>query len=135
MEEIKVSVIVPVYNAEEHLNQCLDTIVNQTLKEIEIICVDDGSTDNSLEILNQYAQKDTRIKVIQQKNQYAGVARNNGLKIARGEYVIFLDSDDFFKEDLLEKTYNQGKKVDADIVLFGAKCFDNESGDYIEKPH
>ena len=135
MEEIKVSVIVPVYNAEEHLSQCLDTIVNQTLKEIEIICVDDGSTDHSLEILNQYAQKDIRIKVIRQKNQYAGVARNNGLKVAQGEYVIFLDSDDFFKEDLLEKTYNQGKKVGADVVLYGAKRFDTESGEYIEQSH
>ena len=75
------------------------------------------------------------MRIIQQKNQYAGVARNNGLKIAQGEYVIFLDSDDFFKEDLLEKTYNQGKKVDADIVLFGAKCFDNKNGNYIEMPH
>ena len=94
---VKVSVILPVYNASDYLHQCMDSIVGQTLKDIEIICVDDGSTDNSLDILKEYEQKDKRVKVIQQKNAGAGAARNNGLSIATGEYLSFLDSDDFFE--------------------------------------
>ena len=98
----KVSVILPVYNAGKYLHQCMDSIVNQTLKDIEIICVDDGSSDNSLEILRQYAEKDERVKVIAQANGGAGAARNNGLRAATGEYLSFLDSDDFFELDMLE---------------------------------
>ena len=94
-KETKVSVIIPVYNAEKYLRQCLDSVVNQTLRDIEIICVDDGSTDGSIEILREYEQKDSRVKVLCQKNQYAGVARNNGLSHASGEYVFFMDSDDY----------------------------------------
>jgi len=131
----KVSVVIPVYNVEEYLNECLDSLIGQTLSEIEIICVDDGSTDRSLEVLNSYAEKDHRVKVLQQKNQYAGIARNNGLQVATGEYVIFLDSDDFFSPDLLEKTYKQGIKENADIVLFNARCFDTQSGEYVDKSH
>ena len=93
----KVSVIIPVYNVEDYLRQCLDSVINQTLKDIEIICVDDGSTDNSLQIFREYEQKDSRVKVLTQKNQYAGVARNTGMNIARGHYYVFLDSDDFLK--------------------------------------
>lgn len=92
---VKVSVILPVYNVSEYLRQCMDSIVGQTLKDIEIICVDDGSTDDSLEILKEYEAKDKRVKVIEQKNAGAGAARNNGLAIATGEYLSFLDSDDF----------------------------------------
>ena len=91
---VKVSVILPVYNVSEYLRQCMDSIVGQTLKDIEIICVDDGSTDDSLEILKEYEAKDKRVKVIEQKNAGAGAARNNGLAIATGEYLSFLDSDD-----------------------------------------
>ena len=92
----KVSVIIPVYNAEKYLRQCLDSVVNQTLREIEIICVDDGSTDGSLAILQEYAANDARIKVLTQKNQYAGVARNNGMAAAQGKYFAFLDADDYY---------------------------------------
>ena len=106
---VKVSVILPVYNASDYLHQCMDSIVGQTLKDIEIICVDDGSTDNSLDILKEYEQKDKRVKVIQQKNAGAGAARNNGLSIATGEYLSFLDSDDFFEPDMLEKAYEKAK--------------------------
>ena len=84
-KETKVSVIIPVYNTEKYLRQCLDSVVNQTLRDIEIICVDDGSTDGSIEILREYEQKDSRVKMLCQKNQYAGVARNNGLNYASGE--------------------------------------------------
>lgn len=107
----KVSIIVPVYNVEEYLVKCLDSLVNQTLKEIEIICINDGSTDNSLEILNTYAQKDSRITIIDKKNEGVSAARNTGLNISKGEYIMFVDSDDylelpnvFFKEeDVVEK--------------------------------
>ena len=95
----KVSVIIPVYNVEDYLRQCLDSVINQTLKDIEIICVDDGSTDKSLEILHEYEKKDSRITVLTQKNQYAGVARNVGMSVATGKYFVFLDSDDFFEPE------------------------------------
>ncbi len=136
MSDIKVSVIIPVYNTEKYLSQCLDSVLGQTLCEIEVICVDDGSTDGSVDILNKYAEKDSRVTVLHQQNQYAGAARNRGMKIARGEYLIFLDSDDFFDNTLLEKSYNQAKAVGgADIVLFGGKKFNTENNEFIDAPH
>ena len=125
--EPKVSVIIPVYNVEEYLRQCLDSVINQTLKEIEIICVDDGSTDSSLEILKEYAAKDHRITVITQQNLHAGVARNAGLAVAKGEYLSFLDSDDFFELNMLEETYNKAIKDNSDIVIFNFYNYDNIS--------
>lgn len=125
--EPKVSVIIPVYNVEEYLRQCLDSVINQTLKEIEIICVDDGSTDSSLEILKEYAAKDHRITLITQQNLHAGVARNAGLTVAKGEYLSFLDSDDFFELNMLEETYNKAIKDNSDIVIFNFYNYDNIS--------
>ena len=90
----KISVIIPIYNVEKYLRQCLDSVVNQTIKDIEIICINDGSTDNSQAILNEYAKKDERFVVINQVNQGLSVARNNGLNSATGKYVAFIDSDD-----------------------------------------
>ncbi|MDR0726563.1 MAG: glycosyltransferase, partial [Rickettsiales bacterium] len=90
----KISVIVPIYNVEKYLAKCLDSIIGQTLKEIEIICVNDGSTDNSTQILKEYATRDNRIKVIQQKNGGLSAARNTGLKHASTELIAFMDSDD-----------------------------------------
>ena len=110
MKKIKVSVIVPVYNMERHLRRCLDSLLAQSLDDIEIICVDDGSTDSSREILSEYAQKDERFEFIAQENRSAGAARNTGMKKASGEYLIFLDSDDFFDKDLLKKTYEKAKQ-------------------------
>ena len=130
----KVSVIIPVYNVEDYLRQCLDSVINQTLKDIEIICVDDGSTDNSLQILREYEQKDSRVKVLTQKNQYAGVARNTGMNIARGHYYVFLDSDDFFENDLLELEYEQCKSYNADICLCAANKYDITQKRYFEMP-
>ena len=130
----KVSVIIPVYNVEKYLRQCLDSLRNQTLKEIEIICVDDGSTDSSFAILEEYCAADPRIKVLSQKNLFAGAARNNGMKMASGEYLIFLDSDDFFSATLLEKTYRAGKEKDADVVLFGGMRYDDSTGEYLDAP-
>ncbi len=112
-----VTIIVPVYNAERYLRQSLDSMLNQTLSDMELICVDDGSTDASLEILNEYAAKDSRVTVIQQQNQYAGVARNNGMKHAKGEYLCFFDSDDFVEPDMLEKMYGKAKATKADLVV------------------
>ena len=106
---MKVSAILPVYNVENFLEKCMDSLVNQTLEDIEIICVNDGSSDSSLEILKSYEAKDSRITVIDcKKNRNAGYARNQGLKIARGEYLAFLDSDDFYDENMLELAYGKG---------------------------
>ncbi len=107
----KVSVIIPVYNVEKYLKQCLDSVVNQTLKDIDIILVDDGSTDSSLFICNEYAKKDSRITVLQQDHKGAGAARNKGINKSNSEFVIFCDSDDFYPEkDILECLYNNAKK-------------------------
>jgi len=121
----KVSVIIPVYNVEKYLHECLDSVVNQTLTDIEIICVDDGSTDSSLDILQKYAMKDSRVKVLQQQNKYAGVARNRGMSEASGEYYVFLDSDDFFELDLLEKEYNKIVSTGSDICICNADIYDD----------
>lgn len=130
----KVSVIIPVYNTEKYLRQCLDSVVNQTLRDIEIICVDDGSTDSSLHILREYAQKDSRVKVLCQQNQYAGVARNNGMAAASGEYYVFLDADDFFEPELLELEYNRCLSVNADVCICGADIFDVRTGRFSPAP-
>lgn len=117
---IKVSVIVPVYNNEKFLKKCLDSIANQTLKEIEIICVDDGSSDGSLEILNEYKLKDERFKIISQVNSGAAIARNNGLKIVNGDFVAFVDSDDWLELDALERLYDNAVSNGSDMVLFNS---------------
>ncbi len=111
-----VSVIIPVYNVEEYLGKCLRSILNQTLYNIEIICVNDGSTDGSLGILQKYAQLDRRIVILNQENQGQGVARNNAMKIAKGEYVSFVDSDDWIEPDMLEVMCNAAKANDANVV-------------------
>lgn len=115
-----ISVIIPIYNVENYLNKCLDSIIKQTYKNIEIICINDGSTDSSLEILQNYAKKDVRIKIINQVNKGLGTARNVGLSIANGEFISFVDSDDWVDEDLY-KTCIDNIKDDIDIVAFGAK--------------
>lgn len=113
----KVSVIIPIYNSEKHLNQCLDSITRQTLKEIEIICVNDGSTDCSGNIIDEYAKDDCRVKVISQKNKGVSEARNIGLRIAKGEYISFVDSDDWIDFCMLEYLYQKGKANNCDIVM------------------
>ena len=135
MKNIKVTVIMPVYNAAEYLRESLDCLTKQTLQDIEIICVDDGSTDESLCILEEYSKKDNRFMVLSQKNLHAGVARNNGIDHASGEYMIFLDADDLFELELLEKTYKQGIQQDADIVLFDADYFNTETGERLVQNH
>ena len=130
----KVSVIIPVYNTEEYLRECLDSVVSQTLKEIEIICVDDGSTDGSLEILKEYAKKDERITVITQQNLHAGVARNAGLAVAKGEYLSFLDSDDFFELEMLEELYEHSQSLGAEICVFPADSYNIKNNTYSPMP-
>ncbi|SFL66609.1 Glycosyltransferase involved in cell wall bisynthesis [Methanobrevibacter olleyae] len=127
---VKVSVIVPVYNVEKYLKECLDSIINQTLKDIEIICIDDGSTDNSLSILESYAEKDDRIKIISQENQGQGVARNTGLDNAVGNYIYFIDSDDFLELNALEELYNIAYEKSLDFVLFQLINLDDETNEY-----
>lgn len=121
----KVSVIIPIYNAAEFLGECLDSVLAQTLTDIEVICVNDGSPDNSLEILREYEKKDSRIKIIDQKNQGAGAARNHGMSVARGEYLSFLDSDDFFDRDMLKDAYEAAHDCGADVCVFDADLFNH----------
>ena len=121
----KVSIIIPVYNVEKYLRQCLDSVVNQTYKDIEIICIDDGSTDSSLEILHEYSNKDARIKIITQYHEGAGSGRNKGLSIAKGKYLSFLDSDDFFEPSMLEQMCTCAEKCNADIVVCKSKIFND----------
>lgn len=123
----KVSVIIPIYNVEKYLRECLDSVINQTLQDIEIICVNDGSTDNSLEILKKFAQKDKRIKVINQKNSGAAVARNIGIELAQGEFLAILDSDDIYKKEMLEIMYARATSTNSDIVICASEELNNFS--------
>lgn len=117
MSGVKVSVIVPVYNVENYLDRCVKAILGQSLKELEIILVDDQSPDNCPKMCDNYALKDSRIKVIHKKNAGLGFARNSGLEVATGEYVAFCDSDDYVDLYAYEKLYNSAKKHDADVVF------------------
>lgn len=105
MPDYKVSVIIPVYNSGQYLQTCLESVISQTLRDIQIICVDDGSVDSSSQILERFAAVDPRITVLHQTNSGAGAARNFGLQVARGEYLSFLDADDFCEPDMLERGY------------------------------
>jgi glycosyltransferase involved in cell wall biosynthesis len=125
---INISVIIPVYNVEKYLRECLDSIVNQSLKNIEIICVNDGSTDNSLEILNEYAQKDDRFVILSQANQGQGVARNKGIDVAQGEYIMFVDPDDWIATGMLELIYNEFKRSNVDVIQFDYTTISETTG-------
>lgn len=122
-----VSVIVPVYNTEKYLEKCLDSLVNQALTDIEIICVNDGSTDGSLAILNKFAADDFRIKVINQNNKGQSAARNAGLSAAKGEYIGFLDSDDFADNSMFEKLYYSAKKNDSDLIMCAVNLYNDKT--------
>lgn len=114
---IKISVIIPIYNAEKYLEKCIESIIKQSLEEIEIICVNDGSKDNSLKIINNLKSKDDRIIVINKKNGGSSSARNVALKIARGEYCLNIDSDDWIEQGYLEETYSKAKENNLDILV------------------
>ncbi len=119
----KLSIIIPVYDVDDYLNECLDSILSQSFTDFEVICVNDGSTDNSLEILNKYKEKDNRIVVINKSNERSGVARNYGLQIARGEYVYFADADDILIKDALNIIVKAADEKQTDILIFGAYSY------------
>lgn len=122
---IKVSIIIPVYNVAKWLSECMDSVCAQTLKEIEIICVNDGSTDNSLDILENYVRKDKRIRIVSQKNQGLSMARNAGMPFVTGKYVTFLDSDDYLAPTYCEKMYALAEKDAAEWTACDCFCFDD----------
>lgn len=127
MQTPKLSIIIPVYNVEKYLRQCLDSIINQTLRDIEIICVDDGSTDGSRAVLDEYSAKDTRLKVIKQNHSNAGACRNAAMAVAKGEYLGFVDADDFCDLTLFEKVYTKAKSDDADVVSYRFRQYDERT--------
>ena len=114
----KVSIVVPIYNVERYLARCLDSCINQSFKDIEIICVNDGSTDKSPEILRAYANLDSRIKIITKENGGLSSARNVGVEAAQGEYILYVDSDDYISHLLLERVYENSQKNNSDVVVF-----------------
>ena len=122
---VKVSVVVPIYNAEKYLKQCLDSIQNQTLTDIEIIMIDDGSKDGSADISKQYLS-DSRFSYYYKENEGLAAARADGIARASGEYLGFIDSDDWIEPDMYEKMYNAAKSNDSDIVF--CNCMENENG-------
>ena len=115
-----ISIIIPVYNVEHYLDKCLESVINQTYKNIEIILINDGSTDDSLSILEKYKKVDKRVKVINKKNGGVSSARNAGLDICKGKYITFIDSDDYVDTDYVEILYKKAKKYDVDIVFSNA---------------
>ncbi len=127
-DEIVVSVILPVYNVAPYLDECLKSIEQQTLRKIEIICVNDGSTDESLEIIKRHQNKDHRIRIVTQENHGAGTARNVGMKLARGKYLSFLDADDWIDKDTYSHAVAKAENLDADIVIYRAYLYENTTG-------
>ena len=137
VKDIRVSVIIPVYNAEKYLRECLDSVVNQTLKDIEIICINDGSTDSSSDILNEYFKNDSRFTILKIRKSTSGKARNKGIQAAKGKYIAFIDADDFYPENnVLDALYNAAEQnnvliAGGDLVYFETnsrdlKYFDDE---------
>lgn len=128
---VAISVLVPVYNVEKTLDRCLQSILNQTFKDFEIILVNDGSTDNSGALCDEYAEKYDCIRVIHKENEGLGPTRNVGIKEAKGEFVYHCDSDDWLKEDLLEKAYKAITETNSDVVVFGYNIYTEKEGDII----
>ena len=129
METPRVSVVIPVYNAEKYLRGCMDSVLGQTLRELEVICVDDGSTDGSAAILEEYVEKDSRVRVLRQENAGAGAARNLGIGAACGEYVAFIDADDWAEESYCGELVQCADEHSADIVVCRAQRFDDATGE------
>ena len=128
MNKEKVSIILPIYNKEKYLSQALDSLLSQTYKNFEIICVNDASTDGGLDILENYAQKDSRIRIINlEQNSGAANARNVGMQNASGSFLLFLDADDLFEKTLLSDTVRTAEKNNCDIVIFNYNRFSSRS--------
>lgn len=137
-----ISVVIPVYNAEKYIRRCLDSILGQNIDGLEIICVDDGSSDNSLEILEYYSKKNEEVIVLSQKNQFAGIARNNGLKKASGKYIHFMDADDYLQPNVYGKIIDFAVKNNTDVIKFRSVAFDekdecetSENSHYYDNPN
>ena len=135
LNAVKVSVVIPVYNAAKTLAECLDSILNQTMPQFEVVCVDDGSKDNSWELLQAYASRDSRIRAVQQENQGPGMARNHGIRMAKGDYIIFVDADDYILPHALETICDIGYAENADIVLYDGDKYDATTGQRIPVRH
>lgn len=130
MSEVEISVVIPVYNVEKYLEECLDSVINQSFKNIEIICINDGSTDNSLNILNKYSKLDERIIIINQDNKGLGATRNVGIEKAVGKYIFFLDSDDYIDLTTLEELYHTCETKKLDFTLCQVKNYDENNDTY-----
>lgn len=130
-----ISVIVPIYNGEQFIHKCIDSVLSQTFSDLELIIVDDGSTDNCPQICDEYAKKDSRVIVIHGTNKGVSIARNIGLAAASGEYVAFCDGDDYFKANLLERTYSTAVEKHADVVSFNLQRMSDEAISIDEKPN
>jgi len=128
--DIKISVIMPIYNASDYLKPAIDSVLNQTLTELELICVDDGSTDNSLEILKQYQESDERVRIITETNAGPALARNNGIRRSRGEYLAFVDADDFLEPTFLEVLYAIAKHDSLDIAISRFDIYNNKKSKF-----
>lgn len=128
---VKISVIVPVYNVEKYLKQCLDHIIHQSFKDIEIICINDGSTDNSLDVLNKFAERDSRIQIINQENRGLGATRNRGIELAKGEYIYFMDGDDYLELNALKELYQISQQHNLDFAIFMINNFKQTTNEHI----
>ena len=126
MPSVDVSVIIPVYNSEKYIRQCVDSLICQTLKNVEYIFIDDGSVDDSIKLISEYQKNDKRIKIFKQNHLYAGAARNKGIREAQGKYIAFLDSDDFFEKNALKSLYICAEKNNSEIVIFNSYHFNND---------
>ena len=136
--DIKVSVIMPVYNAGEYLNRAISDVLGQSLREIELICIDDGSTDNSLKIVKEFHDTDERVRIVTENNAGASIARNKGIVRARGEYIIFLDADDFYEPELLSTLYSAARQDNLDIAVARFDIYNEGQNKFIaptDEPH
>jgi len=131
---IKVSIIIPIYNNSKYLQDCLESVCNQTLNEIEIICINDGSTDSSMDIINEFAENDSRILVLDRPNRGVGISRNEAMSYANGEYIGFVDSDDWVELNMFEELYTHSKQLDSDLTICEFKIVDFDKGNPT-KPH
>ena len=130
MSSPKISIIIPSYNQEKYIEECFFSILCQSFPDFEIIAVDDGSTDSTLSILRRYEREDSRVRVFEELNKGAGAARNFGLSLAKGDYVLFMDSDDFLIEDALEVLSALADTASADIYFYNFRTFDDSGGEY-----
>ena len=119
----KVSIVIPIYNVEKYLRECLDSVIGQTLQDIEIICVNDGSKDSSLAIMQEYAERDERVKIIDKPNSGYGNSMNRGFDMATGEYIGIVESDDYADANMFETLYRVAKEENADVVKGGFYYF------------